>query len=80
MKQLTRLETREDNLLDLVTDEDIASKAAQGRLRDIAVERRTLTEKLTRTDVEVRERAEHVLTTFSYFATRMTSACPQTQA
>ena len=59
--QLKKLEVQESNLLDLAADGELAADAVKSRLRTLAVKRRTLVDKLARSDEQVKRHAEMVL-------------------
>lgn len=59
--QLKKLEVQEANLLDVAADGELAAEAVKVRLRAIAVKRRTVVDKLARSDEQIPHHADVVL-------------------
>ncbi|WZH35578.1 MAG: hypothetical protein PIR02_12420 [Microbacterium enclense] len=52
---------QESNLLDIATDGALAAGAVEARLRSLAVQRRTIVDKLARSDEQIQRHADVVL-------------------
>nr|WP_298577677.1 hypothetical protein [uncultured Microbacterium sp.] len=59
--QLKKLDVQKSNLLDIAADGELAADAVKARLRGLAVQRRTLLEKLARSDEQIKRHADVVL-------------------
>jgi hypothetical protein len=59
--QLKKLETQEANLIDVAADGELATTAVKERLRDIAIQRRNIIDKLSRSEEQARRQADTVL-------------------
>jgi len=59
--QLKKLDVQESNLLDIAADGEVAADTVKARLRSLAVQRRTLVDKLARSDQQIQRHADVVL-------------------
>ena len=58
---LKKLDVQESNLLDIAADGELAADSVKARLRSLAVQRRTLVDKLARSDEQIQRHADVVL-------------------
>ncbi|WP_224763732.1 recombinase family protein [Salinibacterium sp. ZJ70] len=68
--QLQKLETHEANLIDVAADGALATAAVKDRLREIAVQRRNLLDKPSRSEEQARRQADTVLAYLDLLARR----------
>ena len=67
-KQLAILGTREDKLLDLAADEELSTDKLKERIRTIKLERASIEERLSRTDIQISRGAQTLLTQLDLLA------------